>query len=160
MNANSDWLCPLCRDICNCSFHRSKRGWAPTGTLYRHAIAEGAPWLRKMPRSPAFPAVNMAVWHGLCPANRAGLRRARCALCSLHVRRGVCSRAQGGTFPLYPPVHPAGYKSVAHYLVLNNLSDEAKPVALERGLCPPELAGGQASCMLVGVWRSLERQLV
>jgi hypothetical protein len=36
---------------------------------------------------------------------------------------------------------PAGYKSVAHYLVLNNLSDEAKPVALERGMCPPELSG-------------------
>lgn len=43
VNANPDWLCPLCRDICNCSFHRSKRGWAPTGTLYRHAIAEGEP---------------------------------------------------------------------------------------------------------------------
>lgn len=73
VNASPDWLCPLCRDLCNCSFHRSKRGWAPTGTLYRHAIAHG-------------------------------------------------------------------YKSVAHYLVLNSLSDEAKPVALERGLCPPELA--------------------
>ncbi|KAL4423864.1 hypothetical protein ABPG75_001165 [Micractinium tetrahymenae] len=73
VNANPDWLCPLCRDICNCSFHRSKRGWAPTGTLYRHAIAEG-------------------------------------------------------------------YKSVAHYLVLNNLSDDAKLVAMERGMCPPELA--------------------
>jgi hypothetical protein len=72
-NANPDWRCPMCRDLCNCSFHRSKRGWAPTGTLYRHAIAEG-------------------------------------------------------------------YKSVAHYLVLNNLTDEAKPVALERGMCPPELA--------------------
>jgi hypothetical protein len=36
---------------------------------------------------------------------------------------------------------PAGYTSVAHYLVLNNLSDNAKPAALERGLCPPELAG-------------------
>ncbi|KAI3432866.1 hypothetical protein D9Q98_010449 [Chlorella vulgaris] len=70
--ANPEWLCPLCRDICNCSFHRSKSGWAPTGTLYRHAIAEG-------------------------------------------------------------------YASVAHYLVLNNLSDAAKPEALERGICPPEL---------------------
>ena len=30
---------------------------------------------------------------------------------------------------------------MAHYLVLNNLSDEAKPVALQRGMCPPELAG-------------------
>ena len=37
----ADWRCPMCRDLCNCSFHRSKRGWAPTGTLYRHAIAEG-----------------------------------------------------------------------------------------------------------------------
>ncbi|PSC73301.1 ubiquitin-ligase zinc ion binding [Micractinium conductrix] len=71
--ADPDWRCPLCRDLCNCSFHRSKRGWAPTGTLYRRAIAEG-------------------------------------------------------------------YTSVSHYLVLNSLSDEAKPVALERGLCPPELA--------------------
>ena len=42
-----------------------------------------------------------------------------------------------------PPAKPvlAGYKSVAHYLVLNNLTEEAKPVALERGMCPPELAG-------------------
>ncbi len=39
--ANPAWTCPLCRDICNCSFHRSKRGWAPTGTLYRRATAEG-----------------------------------------------------------------------------------------------------------------------
>ena len=38
----ADWTCPLCRDICNCSFHRSRRGWAPTGTLYRRAAAEGA----------------------------------------------------------------------------------------------------------------------
>lgn len=30
---------------------------------------------------------------------------------------------------------------MAHFLVLNNLTDEAKPVALERGMCPPELAG-------------------
>lgn len=37
----ADWRCPMCRDLCNCSFHRSKRGWAPTGTLYRLASAEG-----------------------------------------------------------------------------------------------------------------------
>ena len=38
---NPDWICPPCRDLCNCSFHRSRRGWAPTGTLYRRSIAEG-----------------------------------------------------------------------------------------------------------------------
>jgi len=39
----SDWKCPCCRDICNCSFHRTKKGWAPTGTLYRYAISQGYP---------------------------------------------------------------------------------------------------------------------
>uniref|UniRef100_A0A1D1ZUA6 Zinc-finger domain-containing protein n=1 Tax=Auxenochlorella protothecoides TaxID=3075 RepID=A0A1D1ZUA6_AUXPR len=38
---DSEWKCPGCRDLCNCSFHRSRRGWAPTGTLYRRAVAEG-----------------------------------------------------------------------------------------------------------------------
>lgn len=37
---NSKWICPPCRDLCNCSFHRTRRGWAPTGSLYRHVIAE------------------------------------------------------------------------------------------------------------------------
>lgn len=32
---------------------------------------------------------------------------------------------------------------MAHFLVLNNLSDIAKSVALQRGLCPPVLAGGK-----------------
>ncbi|KAK9833126.1 hypothetical protein WJX74_007989 [Apatococcus lobatus] len=35
------WVCPVCRGICNCSFHRSRRGWAPTGSMYRSAIAAG-----------------------------------------------------------------------------------------------------------------------
>lgn len=35
------WACPPCRGLCNCSFHRARRGWAPTGSLYRHALAEG-----------------------------------------------------------------------------------------------------------------------
>jgi hypothetical protein len=39
--ANAEWICPPCRDLCNCSFHRSRKGWAPTGTLYRRAVAEG-----------------------------------------------------------------------------------------------------------------------
>lgn len=37
----ADWVCPVCRDLCNCSFHRIKKGWAPTGTLYRAAMREG-----------------------------------------------------------------------------------------------------------------------
>jgi hypothetical protein len=39
--ARDDWVCPHCRDLCNCSFHRSRRGWAPTGTLFRRAAARG-----------------------------------------------------------------------------------------------------------------------
>lgn len=35
-----EWTCPVCRGLCNCSNHRI-RGWAPTGALYRRAIAEG-----------------------------------------------------------------------------------------------------------------------
>jgi hypothetical protein len=34
------WVCPPCRDLCNCSFCRSRKGWCPTGTLYRRAEAE------------------------------------------------------------------------------------------------------------------------
>lgn len=49
------------------------------------------------------------------------------------------------------PCSPAGYLSCAHFLVLNNLSEEAKPVALERGLCPPELAGGWRCPLVVCV---------
>lgn len=41
VSCNPSWVCPPCRDLCNCSFHRSKRGWCPTGTLYRKSIAEG-----------------------------------------------------------------------------------------------------------------------
>ncbi|ANM67996.1 Zinc-finger domain of monoamine-oxidase A repressor R1 [Arabidopsis thaliana] len=32
---NPDWICPVCRDICNCSFCRTKKGWLPTGAAYR-----------------------------------------------------------------------------------------------------------------------------
>lgn len=34
-NANPDWVCPVCRDICNCSRCRRVKGWEPTGNLYR-----------------------------------------------------------------------------------------------------------------------------
>jgi len=35
------WLCPSCRDVCNCSFCRSAKGWAPTGNMYRAALEAG-----------------------------------------------------------------------------------------------------------------------
>lgn len=50
----ADWVCPVCRDLCNCSFHRIKKGWAPTGTLYRAAMREGE---RLLPASLAFECV-------------------------------------------------------------------------------------------------------
>jgi len=37
----AEWKCPCCRDICNCSFCRTRKGWAPTGSMYREALAAG-----------------------------------------------------------------------------------------------------------------------
>lgn len=38
---NAAWTCPDCRGICNCSIHRIRKGWAPTGQAYPQAIAAG-----------------------------------------------------------------------------------------------------------------------
>ncbi|CAM6079512.1 unnamed protein product, partial [Sphagnum tenellum] len=38
---NKNWVCPVCRKICNCSFCRIKRGWTPTGALYKKVKALG-----------------------------------------------------------------------------------------------------------------------
>ena len=35
------WRCPPCRDLCNCSFCRQRKGWPPTGSMYRRALREG-----------------------------------------------------------------------------------------------------------------------
>lgn len=32
---NPDWICPVCRGICNCDLCRIKKGRVPTGPLYR-----------------------------------------------------------------------------------------------------------------------------
>jgi len=40
-DAGDAWRCPSCRDLCNCSFCRQRKGLPPTGTLYRRAIKEG-----------------------------------------------------------------------------------------------------------------------
>ncbi|KAK9795505.1 hypothetical protein WJX73_000367 [Symbiochloris irregularis] len=39
--SKDSWVCPVCRDLCNCSFHRIRKGWAPTGTMYRQALKQG-----------------------------------------------------------------------------------------------------------------------
>lgn len=35
VNDNPDWICPVCRGICNCSRCRRVKGWAPTGQIYK-----------------------------------------------------------------------------------------------------------------------------
>lgn len=40
---NPGWVCPVCRDICNCSFCRPAKGWAPTGVLAHKARRAGYP---------------------------------------------------------------------------------------------------------------------
>ncbi|KAG9290482.1 hypothetical protein G9A89_002457 [Geosiphon pyriformis] len=36
-----EWSCPKCRDVCNCSFCRIKKGLTPTGQLKDKALAKG-----------------------------------------------------------------------------------------------------------------------
>ncbi|MQL88493.1 hypothetical protein Taro_021050 [Colocasia esculenta] len=40
-NKNPNWICPVCRGICNCSLCRTKKGWAPTGVLYKKILRLG-----------------------------------------------------------------------------------------------------------------------
>ncbi|XP_072971395.1 uncharacterized protein [Typha angustifolia] len=40
-NKNPDWVCPVCRGICNCSLCRIKKGWIPTGPLYKKIVSLG-----------------------------------------------------------------------------------------------------------------------
>ncbi|XP_073293403.1 uncharacterized protein [Primulina huaijiensis] len=41
VNANSNWICPVCRGICNCSRCRRDKGWAPTNSIYRKVTSLG-----------------------------------------------------------------------------------------------------------------------
>ncbi|WOH10054.1 hypothetical protein DCAR_0729515 [Daucus carota subsp. sativus] len=38
---NPDWICPVCRGICNCSLCRNAKGWAPTGMMYKKVTRLG-----------------------------------------------------------------------------------------------------------------------
>ncbi|XP_078151517.1 uncharacterized protein LOC144546827 isoform X1 [Carex rostrata] len=54
---NPDWMCPVCRGICNCSLCRLKKGWNPTGALYKKVVKLGyksvAHYLIETRRKPA-----------------------------------------------------------------------------------------------------------
>ncbi|GMI76922.1 hypothetical protein HRI_001361600 [Hibiscus trionum] len=40
-NENPNWVCPVCRGICNCSLCRQAKGWAPTGPFYKKITKMG-----------------------------------------------------------------------------------------------------------------------
>ncbi|CAI5953017.1 unnamed protein product [Closterium sp. NIES-64] len=39
--ADPTWECPVCRDICNCSICRNRKGWGPTGPLFHKVWGAG-----------------------------------------------------------------------------------------------------------------------
>ncbi|KAL0448279.1 UNVERIFIED_CONTAM: Cell division cycle-associated 7-like protein [Sesamum latifolium] len=41
VNENPDWICPVCRGICNCSRCRREKGWQPTGAIYKKVASLG-----------------------------------------------------------------------------------------------------------------------
>ncbi|PIN15788.1 hypothetical protein CDL12_11597 [Handroanthus impetiginosus] len=41
VNQNPDWICPVCRGICNCSRCRRDKGWAPTGAIHKKVVSLG-----------------------------------------------------------------------------------------------------------------------
>ncbi|XP_057992662.1 uncharacterized protein LOC110647928 isoform X3 [Hevea brasiliensis] len=43
VNENPNWICPVCRGICNCSICRKAKGWAPTGSLFRKSEGKELP---------------------------------------------------------------------------------------------------------------------
>ncbi|PSC68566.1 Cell division cycle-associated 7 [Micractinium conductrix] len=68
--ANKDWVCPCCRDLCNCSTHRKKRRWEATGALHRSVKARGylsgAHYL-VLNKAGGLAAKRAALASGLCP---------------------------------------------------------------------------------------------
>ncbi|CAI9108841.1 OLC1v1008539C1 [Oldenlandia corymbosa var. corymbosa] len=41
VSENPEWICPVCRGICNCSRCRRKKGWEPTGLIYEKVKSLG-----------------------------------------------------------------------------------------------------------------------
>ncbi|KAH0710752.1 hypothetical protein KY284_012179 [Solanum tuberosum] len=40
-NENANWICPVCRGICNCSRCRREKGYVATGAIYRKVLRLG-----------------------------------------------------------------------------------------------------------------------
>ncbi|GLU02979.1 hypothetical protein SLE2022_202040 [Rubroshorea leprosula] len=40
-NQNPNWICPVCRGVCNCSRCRRRKGWAITGAIDRKVVKMG-----------------------------------------------------------------------------------------------------------------------
>ena len=146
MEAAGAWVCPPCRGLCNCSFHRIRAGWAPTGTLYRRAIAEvcaqytptGALHaIRVLSAICVLPCSHMALTAAL--VGRCHARAAACGL-AVHIVISICSSCADITDAL-----SQGYKSVAHYLVLTKLATAAAAdAALAADAQPAAAAPDQA----------------
>ena len=127
--ANPEWTCPMCRDICNCSWHRTRKGWCPTGTLYRRAIADGRD-------------DSICKGFSLTPAQRLE-KSGRSSKGRFFTNDKLDSLLIAGC--------TAGYLSVAHYLVMQNLAKpdaatapKTTPKASAKPAASPETAGSPA----------------
>ncbi|PRW58633.1 Cell division cycle-associated 7 [Chlorella sorokiniana] len=74
-----DWVCPCCRDLCNCSTHRKKKKWEATGQLHRSVKARGylsvAHYL-VLNKAGGLAAKRAALATGFCPPDLAAKLRA------------------------------------------------------------------------------------
>lgn len=134
VQAKGEWVCPPCRGLCNCSFHRIRNGWAPTGTLYRRAIAEGA-LAQSQPNKSTCLLLGSGTScdrHLLCQY----LSYPAFYSCS---DENDCTDVINACMLTYLKL--AGYKSVAHYLVLTKQGDPAA----EAESAPADAAGAIAA---------------
>lgn len=84
VNQDPNWICPVCRGICNCSLCRHAKGWAPTGNLYRKVIRLGF----------------KSVAHYLIQTRRAQTRSGDSGAESLVSEEGELSSADEGSRPV------------------------------------------------------------
>jgi hypothetical protein len=56
-NENPNWICPVCRGICNCSLCRQGKGWMPTGSLYRKVSTIKPVYVHECENLYAFPFI-------------------------------------------------------------------------------------------------------
>lgn len=124
VSAKPAWTCPVCRDLCNCSIHRVRRGWMPTGTLYRKAIALGK--ALQIGHTCQFAQT-------LAHQNHIGSGR-HCVICSiLH----LFALAPNCDCPSCEYCLVAGYKSVAHFLVNTHLATKEPAEASDTETAEP-----------------------